>query len=138
MTDNIIRFPATQNQPEYDLDADRVDLRESYVDAMSQEMFRMVSKIIERSNVIEKIDPTDEGQFFAFQNRMIMIHEAFKYFYSFVENVDYDLQEVFETLYQPLDMVDEELTTTIYATVNPKYKERLIEMTRAFNKEQHG
>jgi len=144
-SNNIFTFPDKTSSfdsnivdPPKDVDQSVTKLKKSYCDVMANEMFRIIMRMIEQSGAMDSIDTEDEGEFNALQPRIIMLKEVLFSIYCFLENIDYDLDEVFDTMFKPLAIGGDEFNTELYATFDTKYKEMLIEMTKQYNKDNHG
>lgn len=113
-------------------------LRSAYCDEMSNEIFGIIMRLIERSGHMDSVDTEDEGFFNELQPRLTMIKESLYSVFCLLENVDYDLAPVFENLFEPLGYVGDELNTQLFVSVNNKYKARLIEATKEYMEKNNG
>ena len=137
---NVVSFPTWNNEEDTVKDVDQgvLKLKKSYCDVQANELFRIIMRMIEQSGAMDGMDTEDEGQFNALQPRIIMLKEVLYSIYCFLENIDYELEEVFETLFKPLGAYGDEFTTELFATFDTKYKKELIEMTKQYNKDNDG
>ena len=69
-----------------------------------------------------------------------MIKEALFAVFCLLENVDYDLSVVFDNLYEPIGFTEDGFNTHLFVSVNNKYRDKLIEMTKEYlkNKDNNG
>jgi hypothetical protein len=140
-SNNVISFgkPAeTQNTP--DVDKNILSLKSSYCDEMSNELFGILMRIIERSGHMDGVDTEDEGFFNDLQPRLAMVKESLYAVFCLLENVDYDLSIVFDNLYDPIGYTEDGINTHLFVSVNNKYRDKLIEITKEYlkNKEDNG
>lgn len=140
-SNNVISFgkPAeTQNTP--DVDNNILSLKSSYCDEMSNELFGILMRIIERSGHMDGVDTEDEGFFNELQPRLAMVKESLYAVFCLLENVDYDLSIVFDNLYDPIGYTEDGINTHLFVSVNNKYRDKLIEITKEYlkNKEDNG
>jgi len=140
-SNNVISFgkPAeTQNTP--DVDKNILSLKSSYCDEMSNELFGILMRIIERSGHMDGVDTEDEGFFNELQPRLAMVKESLYAVFCLLENVDYDLSIVFDNLYDPIGYTEDGINTHLFVSVNNKYRDKLIEITKEYlkNKEDNG
>jgi len=141
-SNNVISFGKSTKPSEdkKDVDKDLLSLKSSYCDEMSNEIFGIVMRIIERSGHMNHIDTEDEGFFEELQPRLAMIKEALFAVFCLLENVDYDLSVVFDNLYEPIGFTEDGFNTHLFVSVNNKYRDKLIEMTKEYlkNKDNNG
>lgn len=140
-SNNVISFgkPAEiQNAP--DVDKNILSLKSSYCDEMSNELFGILMRIIERSGHMDGVDTEDEGFFNDLQPRLAMVKESLYAVFCLLENVDYDLSIVFDNLYDPIGYTEDGINTHLFVSVNNKYRDKLIEITKEYlkNKEDNG
>ncbi len=140
-SNNVISFgksAETQNTP--DVDNNILSLKSSYCDEMSNELFGILMRIIERSGHMDGVDTEDEGFFNELQPRLAMVKESLYAVFCLLENVDYDLSIVFDNLYDPIGYTEDGINTHLFVSVNNKYRDKLIEITKEYlkNKEDNG
>ncbi len=140
-SNNVISFgksAETQNIP--DVDKNILSLKSSYCDEMSNELFGILMRIIERSGHMDGVDTEDEGFFNDLQPRLAMVKESLYAVFCLLENVDYDLSIVFDNLYDPIGYTEDGINTHLFVSVNNKYRDKLIEITKEYlkNKEDNG
>jgi hypothetical protein len=140
-SNNVISFgksAETQNAP--DVDNNILSLKSSYCDEMSNELFGILMRIIERSGHMDGVDTEDEGFFNELQPRLAMVKESLYAVFCLLENVDYDLSIVFDNLYDPIGYTEDGINTHLFVSVNNKYRDKLIEITKEYlkNKEDNG
>lgn len=140
-SNNVISFgksAETQNIP--DVDKNILSLKSSYCDEMSNELFGILMRIIERSGHMDGVDTEDEGFFNELQPRLAMVKESLYAVFCLLENVDYDLSIVFDNLYDPIGYTEDGINTHLFVSVNNKYRDKLIEITKEYlkNKEDNG
>lgn len=145
-SNNILSFPDLNHAGDFsitpgeikDVDLSIVKLKKSYCDVQANELFRIIMRMMEQSGAMDGMLSDDEGQFNDLQPRLIMLKEVLYSVYCFLENVDYELEEVFHTMFKPLGVSGDEFNTELYATFDTKYKQMLIDMTKQYNKENNG
>jgi len=125
---------------EKDPEVGSVSIRSAYCDEMSNEIFGIVMRIIERSGHMNNVDTEDEGFFNELQPRLTMVKEALYSVFCILENVDYDLSVVFDNLFEPIGYSGDEFSTQLFVSVNNKYRDQLIEMTKKYveSKDNNG
>lgn len=140
--DNVFAFPGKVDiggiETSKDPDAGVRNLKKSYCDVQANEMFRIVMRMIEQSGAMEHLDTSDEDMFNDLQPRLIMLKEVIYSIYCFLENTDYELDVVYDALFNPMGIYGDEFTTEIVATFDPKYKQQLIDFTQKYIKENNG
>lgn len=145
-SNNILSFPDINHTSDFsitpgeikDVDHSILKLKKSYCDVQANELFRIIMRMIEQSGAMDVIDTSDEDMFKELQPRIIMLKEVLYSIYCFLENIDYELDEVYDTLFKPLGYTSDDMTTELFATFDTKYKQYLIEMTKQYNEENNG
>lgn len=141
-SNNVISFGKKTKQSDYepDVDKDLMSLKSAYCDEMSNELFGILMRMIERSGHMNHIDTEDEGFFDELQPRLAMVKESLYAVFCLLENVDYDLSIVFDNLYDPIGFTEDGLNTHLFVSVNNKYRDKLIEVTKEYleNKDKNG
>lgn len=138
-SNNVVTFKNSRIEtPSKDPDSSAAQLRSSYCDEMANELFGIVMRIIERSGHMDHVDTSDEDFFDELQPRLTMVKEALYSVFCLLENVDYDLSTVFDNLFKPLGYTEGDLQTHLFVTVDDKYRNYLIEMTKKYIKENNG
>ncbi|HAW78866.1 MAG TPA: hypothetical protein DCX27_03560 [Balneola sp.] len=145
-SNNIVSFPELNHSNEFsitpgeikDVDQSISKLKKSYCDIQANELFKIIMRMLEQSGAMDSLSTEDEDQFEDFQPRLIMLKEVLYSIYCFFENIDYELDEVFHTMFKPLGVGGDEFSTELYATFDTKYKDKLIEMTKQYIKDENG
>ncbi len=145
-SNNILSFPDINHTGDFsitpgeikDVDHSILKLKKSYCDVQANELFRIIMRMIEQSGAMDVVDTSDEDMFKELQPRIIMLKEVLYSIYCFLENIDYELDEVYDTLFKPLGYTSDDMTTELFATFDTKYKQYLIEMTKQYNEENNG
>ena len=145
-SNNIVSFPELNHSNEFsitpgeikDVDQSISKLKKSYCDIQANELFKIIMRMLEQSGAMDSLSTEDEDQFEDFQPRLIMLKEVLYSIYCFFENIDYELDEVFHTMFEPLGVGRDEFSTELYATFDTKYKDKQIEMTKQYIKDENG
>ena len=121
----------------------RVIIRNTFLDKQKRLQPFTFEDIDNNAEGVESLSNTltngsDEDMFKELQPRIIMLKEVLYSIYCFLENIDYELDEVYDTLFKPLGYTSDDMTTELFATFDTKYKQYLIEMTKQYNEENNG